>query len=239
MAVLLILTNGPGSAARFFVDGAGDEVFADSAFAAEQNGGVGGRDAFDRGQHLLHLGTDGDDVGMAVFLSEGFAQRAILLAQAGVIELLVHHHAHFGEREGLEDVVAGSGFHRLNCGFNRAERGHDNDRQRGILLLGSMQKFESADAGKFEIGENEMNRFGIEQLQTSFGVSGRERFEAVVAEIQLEQAAHLGFVFDDEDGWHQSLVAGRWSFASRRSLSLSRRSPCEFFARLRPAGKIV
>ena len=210
-----------GSAARLFVDGAGDEVFANSAFAAEQNGGVGGRNAFDGGQHLLHLGADGDDVGMAVLLSEGFAQRAILLAQAGVVEFLAHHHAHFGERERLEDVVAGAGLHRLDRGFNRPERGHDDDGQRGILLLGGLQKFEPADAGKFEVGENEVNGFGGEQLQSSFGVAGGERFEAVVAEVQLQQPAHLGFVFDDENSRH--VVVGRSSCGDGRSRRVSSR----------------
>ena len=74
-----------------------DQILANAALSAQQNGGVGGRNAFDSSQHFLHFGTAGDDVGMAVFLSQGFAQRAILLAQAGVIELLVHHHPHFGE----------------------------------------------------------------------------------------------------------------------------------------------
>ncbi len=141
--------EGTGSAARFFVDGAGDEVFAHSAFAAQQNGGVGGRNAFDGGEHFLHFGTDRDDVGMAVLLSKGFAKRAVLFAQAGVIEFLVHHHPHLDERERLEDVIAGAGFHRLNRCLNRAERGHDDYGQRGILLLGGLQKFEPVDAREF------------------------------------------------------------------------------------------
>jgi len=120
------------------VDGAGNQVFANSAFSAQQNGGVGGRNTFDGGQHFLHFGTDGDDVGMAVLLSEGLAKRAILLAQAGVIELLVHHHPHFGEGEGLEDVVAGAGFHGFDGGLDGAKRGHDDDGQRGIFPLGGL-----------------------------------------------------------------------------------------------------
>ena len=52
------LDEGPGSAPRLFVDGAGNEVFAHSAFSAQQNGGVGGRNAFDGGQHFLHFGAD-------------------------------------------------------------------------------------------------------------------------------------------------------------------------------------
>src|SRR5208282_333882 len=143
-----------GSAARFFVDGAGDEIFANSALSAQENRGIGGRNALHGSENLLHFLADGDDVGMAVLLAERFTQRAVLLAQARVIKLLVHDHSHFGERERLEDVVAGSRFHRFDRGFNRTECGHDDNRQRGVLLLGSLQKFESADAGEFQIGEN-------------------------------------------------------------------------------------
>ncbi len=202
------------------MDGTRDEVFAHPALAAQQHSGVGGRDAFDGGQHLLHFRTDGDDVGMAVLLSKGFAKRAILLAQAGVIEFLVHHHSHFGERERLEHVVAGAGFHRLNRCFHRPERGHDDDGQRGILLFGGVQKFEPADPRKFEVGEHEVNGFGGEQLQPSLGVAGGERFEAVVAQVQFEQASHLGLVFDDEDRRHDlSRLVDRAVFAGSPSRS--------------------
>ncbi len=151
---------------------------------------------------------------MAVLLPKGFAKRAVLLAQAGVIELLVNHHPHLGERERLEDVVAGAGFHRLHSSFNRPECGHDDNRQRGILLLGGLQKFEPVDAREFQVGEDEVNRFGSEQLQSRFGVAGGERFEAVVAQVQLKQASHLGFVFDDEDGRHS--LFSRWSLTGGR-----------------------
>jgi hypothetical protein len=146
---------------------------------------------------------------MAILLAESLAEGAILLAQAGVIEFLVDDHPHFGEGERFEDVVAGSGFHGLNGGFNRTERGHDHDGQCGILLLDGLQELEAIHAGELEVGKDEMNGFGGEQFQSSFSVAGGKRFEAVVAQVQFEQAAHLGFVFDDEDGGHGALVVGR------------------------------
>ena len=139
---------------------------------------------------------------MVVFLSEGFAERAILLAQAGVIELFLDHHPHFGERERFEDVVAGSSFHRLDRSLNRTECRHNHDRQSGILLLGGLQKFEPAHAGEFEVGKNEMNWLRGEQLQSSFSIAGGKRFESVVAQVQFKQATHLGFVFDNEYSGH-------------------------------------
>ena len=49
------------------------------------------------------------------------------------------------------------------------------------------------------------NGFLAEQLQAGFGVGRRARVKAFFGELQLEQAAHLGFVFDDEDGWFFAL----------------------------------
>src|SRR4029077_15437382 len=65
-----------------------------------------------------------------------------------------------------------------------------------------MQKIEPADAREFEVGEHEVNGLGGKQFHSSFGIARRERFEAIVAQVQFEQPAHLGFVFDDEDSRH-------------------------------------
>ena len=120
------------------MNGTSDEIFAHAAFSAEQNGRVGGRDAFNGSENFLHFAADGDDVRMAVFLPQSFAQGAVLFTQARVVELLMHHHPHLGERKRLEDVIAGAGFHRLDRRLHRAERSHDDDRQRRILLLGGL-----------------------------------------------------------------------------------------------------
>ncbi len=61
-----------------------------------------------------------------------------------------------------------------------------------------------------------MNGFGGEQLQSRFSVAGGKRFKAVVAEIQLKQASHLGFVFDDENGWHGLSIPPVLSPGARR-----------------------
>src|SRR5208283_5405088 len=56
------LDERPGGAARFFVNGARNEVFAHSALAAQKNGGVGGRNPFNGGEHFLHFRTDRHNV---------------------------------------------------------------------------------------------------------------------------------------------------------------------------------
>jgi len=53
--------------------------------------------------------------------------------------------------------------------------------QRGILAFRGLQKFKPVHAGKFKVSENEVDWLGSEQLQSSFGVAGRERLEPIVA----------------------------------------------------------
>ena len=63
------------------VDGARDQILADAAFAAEQHGGVGGRDALDEAEHRLHFVAARDDVFVFVAAAKRFAQVAVFLAQ--------------------------------------------------------------------------------------------------------------------------------------------------------------
>jgi hypothetical protein len=73
-----------------------------------------------------------------------------------------------------------------------------------------------------------MDGLGGEKLEAGFGVSCGESLEAIVAEVEFEEAAKLGFVFDDEDGGHGfgrwSLVVSRWSFGIRPSSFANRYS---------------
>ena len=52
----------PVAARRVEMDGAGDQVLADAAFAGQQHGGARGRHALDGGEDLLHGGAAADDV---------------------------------------------------------------------------------------------------------------------------------------------------------------------------------
>ena len=122
--MLLILTNGPDAAPRLLVDGARDQVLAHAALPAQQHGRVGRGHSLHRGQHLLHLGAARHDVGMLISLAQRFTQRAVLLPQALHIQFFVHHHTHFDQGKRLQDIVTGAGFHGLDRGLHRPERGH-------------------------------------------------------------------------------------------------------------------
>jgi hypothetical protein len=63
-----------------------------------------------------------------------------------------------------------------------------------------LQEFYAAHAGQLEIGDNQVELIGIEEFESGFGVGDGLGAKVLVRELKLEEAAHFGFVFDDEDG---------------------------------------
>ena len=227
-----------GCPARFLMDGARHQVFAHSAFAAQQNGGVGRSHPFHRGQHFLHLPAARHQVGMLIALLQRFAQRSILDPQALHIQFLVHHHAHFVERKRLQNVVAGARFHGLDRGLDGPERGHDDDRHRGLEAFHRLQKIQSIHARQLEIGDHQVDRTALQQLQAGFGVFRGQGLETVVSQIELQEAAHLGFIFDNQNGRlrcrHELPALGRAPSSAGKNITKQAPFPTEFSRRMVP-----
>ena len=161
---------------------------------------------------------------MRIALAQGFAQRAVLFAQIADIQLFVDHHPHLGQGKRFQNVIAGARLHGVDRGFNTAKRSHHDDGQSRVLALDGLQKFQTVHAGEFQIGQDEIDGIFAQQLEAGFGVFGGERGKSVVAEIQLEQPAHLGLVFDNQNCRHGRI------FLDSASLT---RSPDEQFLPLR------
>jgi hypothetical protein len=64
----------------------------------------------------------------------------------------VDNHAHFGERERLQNVIAGAGLHCFHGCLDGTVCRHYHDRQICILPLDRLQKFQPAHAWELEIG---------------------------------------------------------------------------------------
>ena len=139
---------------------------------------------------------------MRIALAQRLAQRPVLLAQVADVQFLVDHHPHLAQRKRFQHIIAGSGLHGFHCGLHGAESRHHHHRQRRILPLDRLQELQTIHARQFQIGHHQIDGVLAQKLQPGLGVSGGKRGEAVLAEIQLEQAAHLGFVFDNQNCWH-------------------------------------
>src|SRR4029077_10289049 len=99
-----------------------------------------------------------------------------------------------------------------------------NDGQCSILALDRLQKLQAVHAGKFEVGQNQIDGILTQKFEAGLGIFGGEGGEAVVAEIQLEQAAHLGLVLDNQNRRHGRVILDSLSSSSTRSFM---RSPSE------------
>ncbi len=192
------------------MDGAGDQVLADTAFAAEQHSGAGGGDAHDGGEDLLHLRPGADDVVDAVAAAELFAEAGVLLAELLDFERLADDGVEVIEGEGLGEEIGGALFHRLDGGLDGREGGHDDHGQARVEALEGFEQLEPVHAGQAEIGEDEL-RLGCE-AEGFFGGGDGDGLEAFGFEVEGEDAAELFFVLDDEHAGlhfrlHDSAVA--------------------------------
>ena len=73
--------------------------------------------------------------------------------------------------------------------------------------------------GQFEVGDDQVELIGIEEFEGGFGVGDGLGAKVLVCELKFEEAAHFGFVFDDEDGGlfgHFSGCKNRNKFAIRK-----------------------
>src|SRR4029077_17390739 len=186
-----------GGAVGVLVNGAGDEIFSDAAFAAEKDSGICGCDALDQCEDGLHFFAAGDDVVVMIALAEGLAQVAIFFAQVVGIELLADYQDQFSKRERLQDVVAGADFYGFDGGFNGAVGGHDDYRDGGVGAFHGLQEFQAGHAGEFEVGDYQVEVVFLEKLQAGFGVGGGGGAVTFVGELEFEKTAQFGFVFDD------------------------------------------
>src|SRR5690349_9616749 len=102
------------------VDGAGDEVLADAAFAGQQHGGAGGGYTDDGGEDLLHGSAAAYDVVKLVAAAELLAKLPVFVAQGAHLERLLDDGSQVVERKRLGEEIDRAGLHGFNGGFHTA-----------------------------------------------------------------------------------------------------------------------
>ncbi len=80
-----------------------------------------------------------------------------LLAQVAGFQRLFDDDRQFVEIERLVDIVIGAHAHRLDRGFQHAERGHHDDDDLLVNLLNFFQHLQAVYAGKLDV---EQDQFG-------------------------------------------------------------------------------
>ncbi len=152
------------------MNGAGDQIFADSAFAAQKDRGAGRRDALNGAEDLAHRVAAADDVVEFVTLAELGAQLPVFIPQSPDLERLVDDGHQVIERKRFGQKIHGAGFHGVDRRFDASEGGHDDDRRVRVLAPQVREQFQTADAGQPKIGEDDVGAVG--QFERFFGAPG-------------------------------------------------------------------
>ena len=101
-----------------------------------------------------------------------------------------------------------------------------------------LQKFQAIHARQLEVGDHQVDRTVLQQLQAGFRILGGHGLETVVSQIKFQEAAHFRFVFDNQDGGagcRHELPAFCRAFSSAGK-KITKQAPCpsEFSSRMVP-----
>ena len=185
------------------MDGARDEFFARAAFAVYGDGAGEGGDAADHVEDVFHGAALADNV---VDLAAGglvFAKGDVLAQEAALVEHAFEDDAHLLVLEWLHDVVDGAEPGGADGGLNGGVGGdHDGGCGRTVLV----EPIEDLHAGLAVGSHAQVGDDGVEvcigEAFDGFGGAGGDGdVVSTIAQHDLEQFAHAGFVVHHENRW--------------------------------------
>ena len=141
------------------VDGAGEDAFASTALAQDQNGGAVSLRRFLRHlEHGAHGGVFGNHAAEVVppfgrldVVPDTHPQRQHFAGPAQRFHQV-------GEMEGLDQVVEGPGLHGLHRAVHHVVRAHHQDDGGGIGRLHAAQNLDSVNAGHHNVEQDKVGR---------------------------------------------------------------------------------
>ncbi len=162
-----------------------------------QHGGVGGGDPGDQRLELAGLGAVADQGGREQ-LAHLPAQQQVLPLHLAALDDPVHRLHHLIQVEGFENEVAGAEPQRLEGGLHVAETGHEDD---VAAPGGGIDGLVPLDAGaprQADVGDDEIKMQAAAQGFGLLHAGGRLYLGEAASQRLGEEAAHAGFVVDDE-----------------------------------------
>ena len=134
--------EGFGGAVAGVVDRARHQLLARAALALDEHGAAQAGNLARQLEDLLHARVLGDDVAKVVLAGQLFAQDGVLALQVLDLDDARHQQRDLFRIAGLDDVLLGALFHRLNGRVHGGVRGDDDDGsvrvQRRISIMVSM-----------------------------------------------------------------------------------------------------
>ena len=150
------------------MNGPGEKLLARAALAVDQHGRVRRRYLLDLRRDLLERSAFADDGGHAQTVGELLPEQDVLRRDAGGVESALDQHEQMVGVEGLGQKIVGPLLDRLDRDLDRAEGGHDDDRQERIFLLHGLEHFEAVLFRQFQVGQHETDAL-VGQLSDPLG----------------------------------------------------------------------
>ena len=189
------------------MNGAGDKLFAGTAFAGDKYSGARVFKTRGHAQHFLNLGGGTDDAMHGGLGIHALAQEFVFLDQADFLRHAAQKQPKFFEwRKRLGDVVVGAELHGLHCGLNRAVSGHERDFGAGQKFLDLLQKFEAGHVRHDHVAEDHVHRLLFEQGQRRLAALGFKADESQSFAHGDAELADALLVIDDQAGGREGLL---------------------------------
>ena len=125
--------------------------------------------------------------------------RAVLLAEAAVLQRALDGQADLAQLEGLRQVVVGALAHGLDGRLQAAEGRHEDHAGAGLTGLRRAQKGEAVDLAHDEVREDHFDLLALDRGQRPRAADRGGDGVPVALEMASEEVDHLGVVVGHED----------------------------------------
>ena len=181
------------------VDLSGDQLLAGSALSLDQDRGLTVGHAVHHLEDAVHLLGRSNDRLFLVTALELALEVQVLASHPPHLERVADHQLDLVVLGVLDQVLERPHVHRVDRRLLRGIRGHDDDRQRWIVLLETVEQLDAVYPRHLDVGDDDIEVLAAGFLQrVSSVVHGRD-LVALLAEHDAQELGHALFVVDDQD----------------------------------------
>src|ERR1051326_3296562 len=136
-----------------FVDGAGDEFLASSAFAGDEDSRISWADGLDCVENLLHCDALANDVFGLIYFRYRLLEERVFGFSVLMAESFLYKMRDLVGIEWLGHVIVGAVFQCSDSGLDGGVAGHHNDHQVGIDFVHAELEFDAVRAVHFDVDQ--------------------------------------------------------------------------------------
>ena len=146
------------------VDRTGNQFFSGSALAGKQDRRLDLGYGLDHLKDRIHLGGCADNILDTAAFTLGAFEGAVFVDQRLFLKRLTNDQLEFLDVERFLNKIVSSELERLAGCFDRRKRCHQNDANVRQSLANRTQHFDTVHVGHLDVRDDNVRRFGLEQI---------------------------------------------------------------------------